>query len=183
MATGSLDANGIWQYGEDDSNTTFSALLNRLGSSTSTQMAKALFSGRIIQTVSSSYTTSTSTTSTSFVSTGLTATITPRYSTSKIMVISTQSGHITIGNATGMWTLFRGTVAGTNLGNANAGMTELYSGANAIISTVGMTVLDTPATTSAVTYTAAMRVSYGAPTVYSQLGGAKASMTLIEVAA
>lgn len=36
MATGANDANGIWQYGEDDSNTTFSALLNRLGASTST---------------------------------------------------------------------------------------------------------------------------------------------------
>lgn len=35
MATGSLDSNGIWQYGEDDSNATFSALLNRLSTSTS----------------------------------------------------------------------------------------------------------------------------------------------------
>ncbi len=38
MATGALDANGIWQYGEDDSNTTFSALLNRLASSVSTAL-------------------------------------------------------------------------------------------------------------------------------------------------
>lgn len=37
MATGANDAQGIWQYGEDDSNATFSALMNRLGSSTSTQ--------------------------------------------------------------------------------------------------------------------------------------------------
>lgn len=37
MATGANDAQGIWQYGEDDSNATFSALLNRLGTSTSTQ--------------------------------------------------------------------------------------------------------------------------------------------------
>lgn len=35
MATGALDANGIWQYGEDDSETTFSGLLNKLASSTS----------------------------------------------------------------------------------------------------------------------------------------------------
>jgi hypothetical protein len=35
MATGSLDANGIWIYGEDDSETTFSGLLNKLGDSTS----------------------------------------------------------------------------------------------------------------------------------------------------
>lgn len=37
MATGALDANGIWQYGEDDSEATFSALLNKLGSSVSTK--------------------------------------------------------------------------------------------------------------------------------------------------
>ena len=40
MATGALDANGIWQYGEDDSETTFSALLNKLGSSTSTEVGE-----------------------------------------------------------------------------------------------------------------------------------------------
>ena len=35
MATGSLDANGIWLYGEDDSEPTASALLNKLGNSIS----------------------------------------------------------------------------------------------------------------------------------------------------
>lgn len=35
MATGALDANGIWIYGEDDSEPTFSELLNKLGESTS----------------------------------------------------------------------------------------------------------------------------------------------------
>lgn len=40
MATGALDANGIWQYGEDDSEATFSALLNKLGSSTSTTVTR-----------------------------------------------------------------------------------------------------------------------------------------------
>jgi hypothetical protein len=47
MATGSLDANGIWQYGEDDSNPTFSALLNRLGSSTSTAVGELRLSSPI----------------------------------------------------------------------------------------------------------------------------------------
>lgn len=35
MATGSLDSNGIWLYGEDDSEPTHSALLNKLGTSVS----------------------------------------------------------------------------------------------------------------------------------------------------
>ena len=40
MATGALDANGIWQYGEDDSEPTFSGMLNKLASSTSTTVTR-----------------------------------------------------------------------------------------------------------------------------------------------
>lgn len=42
MATGALDANGIWQYGEDDSETTFSGLLNKLGDSVSDKFTGGL---------------------------------------------------------------------------------------------------------------------------------------------
>lgn len=42
MATGSLDANGIWIYGEDDSETTFSGLLNKLGDSVSDKFTGGL---------------------------------------------------------------------------------------------------------------------------------------------
>ena len=40
MATGALDANGIWQYGEDDSEPTFSGLINKLASSTSNTVTR-----------------------------------------------------------------------------------------------------------------------------------------------
>jgi hypothetical protein len=36
MATGSPGTNGVWQYGEDDSEATFSALLNKAASTTDT---------------------------------------------------------------------------------------------------------------------------------------------------
>lgn len=42
MATGALDANGIWQYGEDDSEPTFSGLLNKLGDSVSDKFTGGL---------------------------------------------------------------------------------------------------------------------------------------------
>ena len=42
MATGSLDANGIWLYGEDDSEATASALLNKLGNSISDKFDNGL---------------------------------------------------------------------------------------------------------------------------------------------
>jgi hypothetical protein len=38
MATGSPGANGVWQYGEDDSEPTFSELLNKAASTTDTQI-------------------------------------------------------------------------------------------------------------------------------------------------
>lgn len=64
MATGALDANGIWQYGEDDSEITFSALLNKLASSTSTTIGTKPYGlARVVPTSvnvgSGSYTVST----------------------------------------------------------------------------------------------------------------------------
>lgn len=38
MATGAPGSNGVWQYGEDDSEATFSALLNKVASTTNTQI-------------------------------------------------------------------------------------------------------------------------------------------------
>lgn len=38
MATGAPGTNGVWQYGEDDSEATFSALLNKAASTTDTQI-------------------------------------------------------------------------------------------------------------------------------------------------
>lgn len=40
MATGAVDANGIWIYGEDDNESTYSALLNKLGNSVSTTVTR-----------------------------------------------------------------------------------------------------------------------------------------------
>ncbi len=87
MATGALDTNGIWQYGEDDSNTTFSALLNRLGTSIGSNMK-----GRIAQVVSVQYGTITTNSTTTYVATGLTATITPTKASSKILVFAVTNG-------------------------------------------------------------------------------------------
>jgi len=74
MATGAPGTNGVWQYGEDDSEATFSALLNKAASTTDTQIGAdrarltALeANGRILNVVSATYATQTSTTSTSFV--------------------------------------------------------------------------------------------------------------------
>lgn len=94
MATGALNAQGVWIYGEDDSEATFSALLNKLGTSISSNMK-----GRIVQTVFSSTTTTVTSASNTPVSTGITATITPTSATSKIIVQSSAVGLYKTGNA------------------------------------------------------------------------------------
>lgn len=135
--------------------------------------------GGVLKVVSASSTTSTTTTSTTFVSAGLTATITPSSSSSKILILCHTNAAAFNGSTTGTFTLFRGTVSGTNLGNGNNGMaTQTYQ---SVISTISLSYLDSPATTSAQTYTLGMRAA-GAVTVEAQNSSAKASMTLIEVA-
>lgn len=47
MATGYIDANGIWQYGEDDSEANFSSLLNVLAGSVSSVVANPTVSGNM----------------------------------------------------------------------------------------------------------------------------------------
>lgn len=47
MATGYFDANGIWNYGEDDSDANFSDLLNRLAQSTSSVVQDPTVSGNM----------------------------------------------------------------------------------------------------------------------------------------
>lgn len=155
MATGSLDANGIWIYGEDDSEATFSALLNKLGDSTSDVVAVLKQSGRVIQTVSVSKTDTFSSTSSAYVDiTGLSATITPRYATSKILVIA----NITLGGDTGANVyprLLRGSTA-IGVGNASGSRLQVNglfrSPDGYATSNVAFNYLDSPATTSSTTY-------------------------------
>ena len=139
--------------------------------------------GEIIQIVQAASVTSTSTTSTSFVTANLSASITPTSTSSQIMIIC----HTGVGFNTratfGVFTLFRGTVAGTNLGNGSAGMTQLYPAAAATEWTnLALTYLDSPNTTSAQTYTLGMRVSAaGGGDVTSQNGSGTGIMLLLEV--
>lgn len=134
--------------------------------------------GKILQVVQGTSETTVNTTSTSYVTTGLTATITPSLVTSKILILTHIYGN---GNATDetRFTIFRGTVAGTNLGPA-AGMGGFYPGS---YFTVSFNWLDSPSTTSAQVYTLGFKNLSGAGTSRAITGNAAASITLMEVAA
>jgi len=133
--------------------------------------------GKVLQVVSATFSTSTSTTSTSYVTTGLTATITPRATSSQIIAIANTRG---ASNATGvvvLYSLFRGTAAGTQIGSE----INIYSNA-AAVSGAGIAIAyDSPATAAAQVYTLCMKVSSGTGT--AQNVNSPAVIILMEIGA
>lgn len=185
MATGALDVNGIWQYGEDDSNATFSALLNRLGSSTSTAVGilKAI-PHPILQVKNWSGGGYSATSSSTYVDTYITNTITPTKSTSKILVLASVNGvqRTQTMQESGMHLqLLRGSTVIATLAYA-AGYTGTFAIQNPG-NAASSAFLDNPGTTSAVTYKVQFRNNVTGAEVAIGLGGAISSLTLVEVAA
>jgi hypothetical protein len=120
---------------------------NGLTFNNSTTQASA---GQVLQVVSTTYSTAVSNSTTTFIDTGLTATITPKFSTSKVLVLVSHSTYKGPANATNGCSikLFRGA---TDLGRIiwaqgyTNNISELYSQA-------AIQYLDSPATTSATAY-------------------------------
>ena len=139
-------------------------------------------SGSVLQVVNATYSSASSTTSTSYVDTGLSASITPQFSTSKILVTVHQVG---IGKANGG--------AGYRLAlNLVRNSTQLiqfelgaaYDGTSAvsIVGGSGTCYLDSPATTSSTTYKTQFK-GFDGGTVYAQYDGCTSTITLMEIAA
>jgi hypothetical protein len=138
---------------------------------------------RVLQVVSFSSLTEVSTTSTSYVTTGLTATITPSSTSSKIFIMASTGARLS-GNANlGSFTLFRGTVAGTNLGNASVGFGYIHCGGGELFEHVAISYLDSPATVSAQVYTMGMNVGAATVSVQAQRGPSQGTITLMEISA
>lgn len=136
--------------------------------------ASGMPTGSVIQTVQATYNTVTSTSSGTFVTTNLAATITPISSTSKIFV--SYSIPVQSNTSSGIWTtIYRGA---TNLG-ISGGTIQGFGGANlnisgAVWAVAAASYLDSPATTSPVTYTIYFNNGGGANAVnafaYNQTG-------------
>jgi len=111
--------------------------------------------GQIVQIVTATYTTQTSNTTTSWIDTGLTATITPKSSTSTILVLVTQPIYIqrsstySIG---GIKLLRDSTGLDDTSSSLQFGMYANGSGAIDIRQIANRVYVDTPASTSALTY-------------------------------
>lgn len=140
--------------------------------------------GHVIQVVQSVYTTAFSTSSTSFVDTGLTATITPKYATSKIFITVSESGfaQYVSGNNEFLASLVRGsTTLAIQKSQINTAA-QIYFG-NSI------QFLDSPASTAAVTYKSqvATQGTHGGNTIFLHWpyssGASTGTITLMEIAA
>ena len=139
-----------------------------------------LAGGKILQIVSATHATSTSTTSTSAVTTGLSATITPSATNSRVLVLATTpAGSANAGLWIGIFSLHRGTFPGTSLGE----FASLFTSHTSLQSPVSIQYLDSPATTSATTYTLGMRVANSNGSVNAQGNNYIGVMTLMEVSA
>ena len=133
--------------------------------------ASLVGNGKVLQVVSAVSSTTVSTTSTSFASTGLTASITPSATSSKILVMATSSMYA---SADARATIFRDA---TDLSGTDSfvvfGGTDVY---------VSMIKLDSPSSTSSLTYEPKIKaVSTG--TVYWENSDGTATLTLMEIGA
>lgn len=136
----------------------------------------------VLQVVSASYSTAIANSTITYADTGLTATITPTSTTSKILVIVTQNGlHKTSGNGNNSihLKLLRDTndvqTFATSLGYDGVAVTRYLGG-------VATMYLDSPVTTSAVTYKTQFRNEVAAASVSVQYVSNTSTITLIEVA-
>jgi hypothetical protein len=140
--------------------------------------------GCVLQVVQGSTSTSVSTSSSSFVTAGLAATITPSSSTSKVLAIVTLVACYTnAANREITATLYNGStnLAPTGSG-ANKSLAWLYAASSAVGGNLNFEYLDSPATTSATTYTVYIAAP-GASNVTTAVNGQTSYIQLMEIAA
>lgn len=136
-----------------------------------------MYAGAVLQVVTAAYSTQASTTANTYTDSGLTATITPSSSTSKILVIaSMQSFGSTSGSSNIAFQIVRTSTSVQEFVYANWG-----GMVNASIQA-----FDSPATTSATTYKVQFKLRSGSGTAYTQYADANGQgtsfLTLMEIA-
>lgn len=137
---------------------------------------------KVVQVVNATYAVETAKAgSLSYTDTGLTATITPTSESNSILVIVQQGGvHKTGADIVVQLNLLRNgsIISGFERSAAGNGATT-----NNYVATSGVTILDSPATTSPVTYKTQYASNVASGTISVQKIGSVSSITLMEIAA
>jgi len=137
--------------------------------------------GQVLQVVTGIINTNISTSLSTYVDSGLTATITPKFNTSKILVLVNGLGYKTPSNS--------GSALSQNLVRNGSQITEwnilsLYTGtALALTGSYALNYIDSPASTSALTYKVQFKNDVAASAVFMSLNNTPSVITLLEIAA
>jgi len=135
---------------------------------------------QVVQTVQSTSSAFFTTTSTSLVATGLSVIITPKFSTSKVLITANAIAQNNQGQYAIMGSIFRGA---TNLATGTAPAVLYYGRLGAstasLVNTMSMQYLDSPATTSATTYQVYIAVESGGTAYFGATVGGAGSNNLV----
>ena len=140
-----------------------------------------MYTGAVLQVVNASTNAQITNTASAYADTGLTATITPNFATSKILVLIDQTGIYKNTNDTRMAIILLRNSTNILLIETNAAYTA--NTATIGVGGVGANYLDSPATTSAITYKTQFSSQQNNNAVILQVGGATSTITLMEIAA
>jgi len=142
--------------------------------------------GNVIQVVQATTRSTLSTTSSSYVATGFIGTITPSQTSSKILVMINggQWRYTPVSSSEQLAQLYR-SIGGAAYASVNNDIDEIFISPAAAVSAIphSFVFLDSPATTSAVSYQPYWRNNSGSGTINYNFSSVMITMTLIEVAA
>ena len=132
--------------------------------------------GSVLQVVSNTSQSAQATTSSAtYVTTGFSASITPSSASNKVLVLLSALGRNGSGGAQAFYTMYRGA---TDLASTRS-FKQLYNpSAGVLDGAIDMSILDSPSSTSSVTYTIYFK---GAATTYFGLDNSMVSLTLMEI--
>jgi hypothetical protein len=148
---------------------------------TADQMNNIRGAFRVLQVVNANHSIQVSTSSNAFTDTGLTASITPTSTTSKILVMVSQAGCLKDTSNTFLeLRLLRD--ATTIVTFEKYGGFTLSNASNSI-GACTTTYLDSPATISSITYKTQMASNANTAAVYTQTNGGTSTITLMEISA
>lgn len=132
---------------------------------------------RVLQVVYGTYTSATASASASFVDTGVSATITPQSNTSKILVYADHSAYSFGASTTGVIRLMRDATQLQQFSDV------CYNPGSYMLSTWATVCLDSPATTSALTYKTTQARGLGSGTFYTQVNTNPGNIIVMEISA
>ena len=143
-----------------------------------TLSSAGIATGKVLQVVNNTHTSRFTTSSTSLVAaTEYTIAITPSATSSKVFVCISAMCDTGATNRINYMTIYRDS---TNLGEGNDGLASSHSTGGRIYTPVTLSVLDSPSTTSSITYQVYMRTNSGAVVFNDQ--ESKAQLTAFEIA-